>query len=757
MGNLKKLVFGLLAMLVMVTSVNAELTEIPADDGNGKITLTDDVKLNATYVVSSEKNITIDLNGHTITAPTTGYAIQNLGTLTIQNSNAETGKIVGNSKSSAVDNNGKFLQISGVTIESPFICLKNEPDKVAIVNNSSFTTNSNDDHSAILNYGDLNVSNSNIIGTTRRSTAVLVDNGETATKKSTTTLNNCKISTVSGGVALATGEDSSIVMNGGSLEGTLGLTQKGTIKITGEVEAKLSTNISKYLQPGSKLVISGDDTITQDYIINEDITLTVKEDTNLKFIRKISSSLTYVASLTINGKVDGNIEKAVAGHENGARVYNETNKTYYGLLEQALKNTKSETTNDIVLLADTDESVTLWDKKDNSNKLYNNKDVNLDLNGHNVKANIVNNEEAKLVINDVVGGAELDGVITNNGELTLMSGNYTNVPVTGENATTILNGGSFPVDQISEELLPEGKELEKNTYGTMSVVDTEYVVSVEKAENGTVTLSSTKAIKGDVITITVKANEGFKVTKVLVNGGEVKANEDGTYSYVMTAADAKVTVEFEKTPVNTEGDGEPTTEVSVEKTEGTKEVTLSTEANDALKESLTKTEDKELQAFLEENEDVTVHLEANKVEKENVAKEVVAKFESVVKNATVAEYFDLDILVTAEGQDVHYLKELSKPITLTVDLPKLPEVAKGYTRTYYILREHNGVYEKLNATLTKDGKLSFATDKFSKYAIAYVDEKVKNPGTLDSIVSIVTLAISSIGTAGYSIKKFIRK
>ncbi len=33
----------------------------------------------------------------------------------------------------------------------------------------------------------------------------------------------------------------------------------------------------------------------------------------------------------------------------------------------------------------------------------------------------------------------------------------------------------------------------------------------------------------------------------------------------------------------------------------------------------------------------------------------------------------------------------------------------------------------------------------------------ENSGTLDSIVSIVTLAISSLGTAGYSIKKFIRK
>ena len=37
------------------------------------------------------------------------------------------------------------------------------------------------------------------------------------------------------------------------------------------------------------------------------------------------------------------------------------------------------------------------------------------------------------------------------------------------------------------------------------------------------------------------------------------------------------------------------------------------------------------------------------------------------------------------------------------------------------------------------------------------ENKTENPGTLDSIVSIVTLAITSLGTAGYSIKKFIRR
>ena len=335
------------------------------------------------------------------------------------------------------------------------------------------------------------------------------------------------------------------------------------------------------------------------------------------------------------------------------------------------------------------------------------------------------------------------------------------VPV-GESKLTI-TGGQFdrqdPNNNFASEpqdmsnYMPEGYSVDQ--YG--KITETIYTVEVEESEYGKVAVDLTKAKAGETVTVTVTPDEGYEVSKVFVNGTEIKANEDGTYSFAIPASDVKVSAEFEKVQINNPeaGGHETETGIVVEDNKGTKEVTLTTEANDVLKESLTKTTDKELQEFLASN-NVTIHLESNKVAKENVATEVVEKFESVVKGATVAEYFDLDIIVTADGKEVHYLKELSKPITLTVDLPTtLPEVAKGYTRTYYILREHDGVYEKLNATLTKDGKLSFATDKFSKYAIAYED--VKNPDTLDSIVSIVTLAISSIGTAGYSIKKFIRK
>lgn len=229
--------------------------------------------------------------------------------------------------------------------------------------------------------------------------------------------------------------------------------------------------------------------------------------------------------------------------------------------------------------------------------------------------------------------------------------------------------------------------------------------------------------------------------------------------------DAKLTIKFEEIPTVQPTPSKPVVddkEIIVEEPKGDENISLSTDANDILKDSLINTEDKELKELIEKN-DVTIVLENEKVEKDTLLKEELEKFASVIEGANVAEYFDLNIVVKASGQTNHYLKELSKPITLTIDLPELPEVKDGFTRKYYILREHDGIVEKLDATLTKEGKLSFATDKFSKYALAYVDEEIKdtvidnNPSTVDNIMSYVTLAIASVGVVGIALKKTLKR
>ena len=88
----------------------------------------------------------------------------------------------------------------------------------------------------------------------------------------------------------------------------------------------------------------------------------------------------------------------------------------------------------------------------------------------------------------------------------------------------------------------------------------------------------------------------------------------------------------------------------------------------------------------------------------------------------------------------------------TTDLPKVEE---GYTRTYYIVRNHNGVVEILDTKVSEDGKsLNFESDKFSTYALAYEDvaKVVTNPNTFDGISTYLILgAVSLIGLAAISL------
>lgn len=63
---------------------------------------------------------------------------------------------------------------------------------------------------------------------------------------------------------------------------------------------------------------------------------------------------------------------------------------------------------------------------------------------------------------------------------------------------------------------------------------------------------------------------------------------------------------------------------------------------------------------------------------------------------------------------------------ITVNIPQSVEgVKEGYKRAYYIVRIHNGEATILDATENGDGTISFETDKFSTYSLAYADTLTK--------------------------------
>lgn len=122
---------------------------------------------------------------------------------------------------------------------------------------------------------------------------------------------------------------------------------------------------------------------------------------------------------------------------------------------------------------------------------------------------------------------------------------------------------------------------------------------------------------------------------------------------------------------------------------------------------------------------VTITVEVAELAEEENA-DMVAAVNEKVAGANLVGLYDITIPVTINGEAAGELTELSSPITLSIAIPEgLPEVAEGYERVYYVVRNHNGEVEVLNTTVNKDNTISFESDAFSTYALAYVDEKVE--------------------------------
>ena len=82
---MKKVSLGVWGISVFLsTCLTVSAASMPSPDGDGKITLTDDIALTETFTVNEGETITLDLAGHTITggADIDYYTIENKGNLT---------------------------------------------------------------------------------------------------------------------------------------------------------------------------------------------------------------------------------------------------------------------------------------------------------------------------------------------------------------------------------------------------------------------------------------------------------------------------------------------------------------------------------------------------------------------------------------------------------------------------------------------------------------------------------------------------
>ena len=140
----------------------------------------------------------------------------------------------------------------------------------------------------------------------------------------------------------------------------------------------------------------------------------------------------------------------------------------------------------------------------------------------------------------------LSGKLTTTKTVFLKNGNET-----GAEITVTVNGTEYTI--AKGEMEPVSYTKPSGGGGSSSSGD--YVVSVDKTTHGKVTVSPSRADKGDTVTITVKPDTGYELDKLTVtdkNGDTVKIKDKGNGKFTFTMPGSKVTVDASFKLIETE-------------------------------------------------------------------------------------------------------------------------------------------------------------------------------------------------------------
>ena len=227
-----------------------------------------------------------------------------------------------------------------------------------------------------------------------------------------------------------------------------------------------------------------------------------------------------------------------------------------------------------------------------------------------------------------------------------------------------------------------------------------------------------------------------------------------TSEYVETKVENEYVVAKKELKVDT-----PT----IDTTKPVEEVTVGVKEDDTLKDTLEK-------AIKDSKIDVTdinaiVIVTIDNQKEEQVPEEASKSINELAKekeNIIVVSFFDITLNVknNVTGETLGTLSTLDNKIKFNMALPEeLTKVAEGYTRKYYVVRYHDGKSEIISASV--DGNiLSFESDKFSTYALAYEDVKdevIVNPPTGDKIVLDLVVGIVSVAGLGLVAKSIAKR
>ena len=305
-----------------------------------------------------------------------------------------------------------------------------------------------------------------------------------------------------------------------------------------------------------------------------------------------------------------------------------------------------------------------------------------------------------------------------------------------------LNGNSLNVEAVIEEANNEEEKTEEAENTDSDVKEEEKTEETENTDSD------------------VKEEEKTEETE---NTNSDVKEEEKTEETENTDSDVK---EEEKTEETENTNSDVKEEETLVEAEEAKEETLAV-ANEVKKlvesvlegntvEGISEELATEIKEAVNSGKNVTLEVSMPVVTKDAVSEDAEKVQEKISNNENVAAYFDINLFIKVENESKGKVTKLNDKVKITVEIPKdIPEVKEGYTRTYKVVRVHDGVAEILPTTVSGTSA-SFETDSFSTYALIYEDTLVSSyPQTGDNLVITVSLLLATtiLLTVVYKIKK----
>ena len=321
--------------------------------------------------------------------------------------------------------------------------------------------------------------------------------------------------------------------------------------------------------------------------------------------------------------------------------------------------------------------------------------------------------------------------------------------VISEDFTGIISGGKY-THHVTKYVKEGYVEVEED--GMIAVYPVRKI-TIEERENGNVAVSKEEGKVGDEIEINATPNKDcilLNVTVTDADGNEIAVNNN---KFTMPNSDVTVRANFVKVAIE-----------SIDEEDEVEEVTPGIVNTEKLQEVIMETlkDDQELQEAIS-NTEPSIEVVITKQEMNEETKNALLE-KLNTEDATILDLYDISIVIKdKDGNEIGKIENLSEEVEVAILIPEdIAEVEDGYIRKYYIIREHNGEYSLIEPTLSEDGKkLTFKTDGFSSYGIAYKDTKTSTPAnqtqnretttvpqTYDNIIKYIIIMLGSLGLLG---------